>query len=111
MAAGELDRRIIIEDSTTAANSYNELIKTWATHTTVWAKYSPVSDIEALQAGKEAAGLTARFLVRYSSDTSPIDATYRIQWPTGTYWNITGVKESRHGRGRFIEITATKAST
>lgn len=104
MDAGRLDRRIVIQQATTAADSFNEPVQTWATLATVWAIAEPVSDGERQRAGETLASKSYRFTIRWSYDVFEIDPRNRVVFDGRTY-DIQGVKEI--GRREFIEITAT----
>lgn len=104
MDAGRLDRRIVIQRATTAADSFNEPVQTWATLATVWAMAKPVSDGERQRAGETLADKQYRFTVRWSYDVSDVDPRDRVVFDGRTF-DIIGAKEI--GRREFIEITAT----
>lgn len=109
---GLLDRRISIERRATTRGRFNEPVGEWAEIGSVWAERRDVSDAELLvrasdgfDAGKRGAYLASRFTVRESSFTRGIQTTDRIS-TDGKLWSIRGIKETRDGRGRFLEITA-----
>lgn len=104
MQGGELDVRISIMRATTAADSFNELIQTWTTLATVWAKAMPASDGEMWRAGRTLADSTMRFTLRSSTMSRSITPSDRIVYENKTY-DIEGVKEI--GRNAYLEITAT----
>ena len=103
LAAGKLDRRIILQRFTATRDEYNEPVRSWTTLATVSASYEPLSDGEVYRAGETMAEASARFVVRYSStvaDMSPVD---RLVFDGRTY-EIVRAKEI--GRRVGIEITA-----
>jgi SPP1 family predicted phage head-tail adaptor len=104
--AGSLDRRITIERATSVPNELNEPVETWATHATLWAAKTDVSDGERNAAGQVGSYLMSRFVVRHSPVTKEIKPTDRLVYE-GT-WNIHGIKETQDGRNRFLELTCTK---
>lgn len=104
MAAGKLDRRIIIERATFARDAAGQRIPTWGTFITVWASRKDMSDRERFQSGQELNTRDTRFTVRHSSDTKTVTALDRIAYEGDTY-DILGVKETKEGRQQFIEIT------
>ena len=109
MAAGDLDRRIVIERLTEGAqNGFGEPAETWATLTTVWASRSDIKDAEKVSAGQRDTALMSRFVVRSSAATRSLTSIDRINYQG--IWNIHGVKETGQGRKRFIEITAARDS-
>lgn len=105
MAAGKVDRRIVIQRATTVPNELNEPVETWATYATVWASREDVSDGEKMSAGQVSSMLMSRFVIRSSLTAKGVTPKDRISHDGGI-WNIFGIKETRHGRNRFIEITA-----
>lgn len=108
MKAGDLDRRIVVERFTATTNAINEQVKTWATLATLYAAYEPLSDGEMIAAGELGAHQMARFTVRWSATASGITPADRLTFG-GSTWNIKGAKEAvKHGRRRFIEITAAR---
>lgn len=107
MAAGSLDRRIVIQRATTVANAFNAPIETWAPFATVWAGRSDVSDGERMAAGQVGSFVMSRFVVRANSTTKAIKATDRVSHD-GAIWAIHGIKETKDGRNRFLELTCAR---
>ena len=115
--AGNLDRRITIERFTSTTNAFNEEVKAWLPFITVWASREDVSDGEKVAAGQGGASLRSRFVIRWSDDSQTITPMDRISYGTvpgspeqPVIWSIHGVKETKDGRRRFIEITAVRDS-
>ena len=103
--AGRLDRRIVIERYTATQDAFGGDVETWATLTTVAAQYTPVSDSERMSADQINATSMARFVVRSSTVARSVDPKDRLQF-NGVAWDIHGIKETKEGRKRFLEITA-----
>jgi SPP1 family predicted phage head-tail adaptor len=108
MSAGNLDRRIVIERSTSTPNAFNEPVETWAPLITVWAERKDVSDAEKMSAGQISSMLMSRFVIRSSAAAKGVKPSDRISYD-GAIWSIFGVKETQDGRNRFIEITAGRS--
>ncbi|NOX39764.1 MAG: head-tail adaptor protein [Alphaproteobacteria bacterium] len=107
---GQLDRRIAIERNTEGAtNAFNEPADGWSPYTTIWARKTDISDREKFEGGQLGSALVSRFVVRGSTKTRTVDTKDRLYFES-KYWNIHGVKETRDGRKRFIEITAVRDS-
>ena len=105
--AGELNRRIHVERATTAKNSHGERVETWSPlGSPCWAKRTDASDGEQFAAGEMQAFRRVRFIVRSSDLTRSITAKDRIVHG-GKVHQILGVKETKDGLNRFIEITAS----
>lgn len=103
LAAGKMDRRIVLERFTETRDDYNELVKTWAALATRWASYEPLSDGEKFSASETAANASARFVIRHSSAVADLNPKDRLVFGSVTY-EIVRVKEI--GRREGLEITA-----
>lgn len=103
LAAGKLDRKIILQRFTETRDSYNEPVKTWATLATRSASYEPISDGERFRASETAANASARFVIRYSATVADLNPKDRLTYNGDTY-EIVHVKEL--GRREGLEITA-----
>lgn len=103
LAAGKLDRRIRLERSTATQDEMNEDVLTWHELATVWASYEPIRDGEKFRAASTSAGLSARFVIRYSSQVADLNPMDRLVFKGVTY-AIVGVKEAQ-GRNVGLEIT------
>lgn len=99
---GQLDRRIVLQNRTTAANAYNEPVETWATLATVWAKveYPVTGSDEATEQNLNVARRRVDFTIRYRADVGFVE---RITYNGGTY-DIERISEL--GRQNFLKITA-----
>ena len=107
-AAGALRYRIVIERASETTSVYNEPIGTWGTYLTLWSRKVDVSSRERLQASEVAASVTARFLVRYNSETLSITPKDCLVYKNVRY-NIVGIRESStEGPRKFLEIDAVK---
>jgi SPP1 family predicted phage head-tail adaptor len=84
MRAGELDRKIVIEQASETPDTIGTVIKTWSTFATVWAKRTPLRGREYFSAAQKGAEK---------------DFTYRLRWLSGLtekmrlvddgeYWDI-----------------------
>lgn len=103
LAAGKLDRRVTLERFTTTKDAFNNDVEAWAPLATVWAAYEPIRDGEKFRAGETAAGLSARFTIRYSAQVADLNPKDRLTFKGITY-AILGVKEAE-GRNVALEIT------
>jgi SPP1 family predicted phage head-tail adaptor len=101
---GHLDRRIILQKRTTAANEYNEPIETWTTLDTVWSmvEYPMTGSDEQTTAGLIQATTRVEFTIRYRTDIGFIN---RIQY-NSTIFDIERISEV--GRNSFLKITAER---
>lgn len=101
MNIGRLDRRITIQRVTRAADSYGELIETWADLATVWASKQDIRGSEFLAAKQTVASIDAKFKIRYLSGLKPTDRIYYDD----KYYDIAGIIEL--GRKDALEIMAS----
>lgn len=103
MLGGSLDRRVTLERATVSQDAMNEDILTWSPLATVWASHEPVRDGERFRAGETAAGLSARFVIRWSSQVADLNPKDRLIFD-GVVHEIVAVKE-HGGRKVGIEIS------
>lgn len=103
MFAGPLDRRIVLERRTGAADDFGHPAETWTTLATVWASKEDVSDAERLRAAERAAIITTRFQIRHSTTVADLNPKDRLSYG-GRIYDINAVKEI--GRKVGLEITA-----
>jgi len=103
---GKLDQKITVRRLTIVGyNAFNEPIYEVADLTTVWAERTDVSDAEKFAADQIGSVLLSRFVVRSTATTRDIVHTDTLDHD-GAEWNIDGIKQTRDGRDRFLEITA-----
>jgi len=101
--AGMLNRRVKVYRQSTTTDAVNAPVLSFTLLTTIWARYTPVSDSERVASSQVNAQITARFVVRYSSLTSVITPKDRLQLDGITY-DISAIKEIE--RRRWLELTA-----
>jgi SPP1 family predicted phage head-tail adaptor len=104
-AAGDLDRRIVIERSTSVPDGGGGHITTWTEIADVAASRRDVSDTERVAYGGIVSELISRFVIRDGGPAATVLPSDRLNHE-GQVWNIMGVKEALDGRNRFLEITA-----
>lgn len=103
---GKLDRRVIIERATVTADAFNEPIPAWTTFATVWASRQDVSDGENISAGRTTAMAASRFVIRNAGTAAGLTTQDRLNYDG--IWNIEGIKETKEGRNRYLELTCTR---
>ena len=101
--AGDLDRRITIQRTTTTLNDFNEPIETWTNYVTISAKCSDPSSAERYRAQEVGAEIDMRFTIRWSPDVRDVNPRDRVLFD-GREYNITGVRNI--GRLQWREIVA-----
>ena len=107
--AGNLDRRVTMERATVTQDPFGGDQMAWGTIGTVWARREDASDGERLSASQVNATLISRFVIRSSIMTRGVTPNDRLNYDGG-YWDIHGIKETKDGRNRFLEITAMRQS-
>lgn len=102
MQAGELDRRITIEQNTPSGrDDHGQNIDSWSLLATVWARVSDRRGRERFTDDRELAYRTITFRIRWRSDVT--DTKIRIQFDDRT-WDVTAINEI--GRRDGIDIDA-----
>jgi SPP1 family predicted phage head-tail adaptor len=101
-AAGDLDRRVQFRRSSLVDDGVSK-VEVFADHgTPVWASKRDLSDGERWRAAEVQAGVTTRFVVRWSGFAAGLTPKDRLVCE-GREYEITGTKEI--GRREFVEIT------
>lgn len=105
-AVGDLDRRITIERAAIVGDDgFGNPVYDWQPLAIVAASRVDISDAERAAYGGISATLRTRFVVRDGGAAGTVNPADRLSYD-GKTWNITGVKETRDGRNRFLEISA-----
>lgn len=99
--AGDLDRRIDLQKSTTGHSSTGAPITTWSTVATVSAEFRPATAREFIAGAAEVSEQRAVFRIRFRHD---VVTTWRVGYQ-GQFWKIVGVSEI--GRHEGLELQAT----
>lgn len=100
MRAGDLDRRITIEQATAGTDDYGAPTQTWATLAQVWAQVKPVRGQEYFAAQQVNARVDTVFKIRHRTD---ITTAMRISYGS-EYYDIQSVLEI--GRREGLELMA-----
>ena len=82
MRAGRLKNRVQLQNYTEAQSSTGYPTKTWTTVATVWAAVEAIRGKESESAGELVSTQVTRIIIRYSSDVSSIDETWRVKFGT-----------------------------
>lgn len=102
--AGALDRRITLLAPFEDRDAAGGVTRSFDPFGEVWASRSDIRDGERFAAGGVTAGRMTRFVVRFSTVTERITERDRIRLGD-TDHEILGIKETAHGRRRYLEIT------
>ena len=100
LAAGRLDRRVIIQNLILTPNAYGEPIESWATFATVWAEVRDLRGREFFSAQQVNAEVETIFRIRWLAG---VLATMRISYDSKAY-DILGIAEI--GRHDGLELMA-----
>ena len=100
LIAGELDRRIRIDQVTNTINDYGERIKSYSLYKAVWAKVDWKRSSEKEESNQRVQVSDVVFYIRNLDIT--IVSDMRILY-NSKYYFVNGVKEI-DGRERFLEI-------
>lgn len=98
MRSARLDRKIIIEQATETPNAANELIKTWSTFASVWAKKTDTGGSERFS-GAIVAIMSTNFEIRHLPG---LTEKMRIKYDGGVY-SIIGIVEIGRGQGLLVK--------
>jgi SPP1 family predicted phage head-tail adaptor len=101
ISAGELDRKIDLQNFTTTTNDYNEEVPTWATYASVWAKMEFHTSTEGEASARQYAEMGLYFTIRYRADLEP---DHQLIFEGNTYRIIGRPREI--DRRRFLKIQA-----
>jgi len=71
IAAGSMDRRIVIESDSQARNDFGEIETTSSVIATIWAKKTEKKASEYFEAGVEDSSRELAFNIRYRDDITP----------------------------------------
>ena len=99
MRIGKLRHKIEIQNYTTTADAVGHPVKTWATHSTVWAWVRPISGREVMNSQQPVGEITHKVTIR---DNDTIVVTDRILFGTRYFYiNFIGNYDERNV---FMEI-------
>ncbi len=104
VAIGEMRRRITIQRFGYTVEPEGTVVENWTEVATVWAARGDLSDSEKLAGYGPVSTLVTRFTVRDTAVSRGFLAEDRVLHD-GREWEVTGIKETRDGQGRFLEIT------
>uniref|UniRef100_A0A6M3J9L2 Putative head-tail joining protein n=1 Tax=viral metagenome TaxID=1070528 RepID=A0A6M3J9L2_9ZZZZ len=106
MNAGQLNKRIVIQQYGSTQNEYGEQVKTWSTVKTVWASVQPLQGREWFNAKQIQSEVEVRMRLRYTTAITP---KMRIQYNSLNY-NIESVINVGE-QNREIELMCSKVTT
>lgn len=69
--AGELDRRVVLQQRSSSKDTYGQQVMTWTDVATLWANIRPLSGREMLTAGAINSELSHVVTIRYRSGVTP----------------------------------------
>lgn len=107
MRAGELDRRITIQQPNVTRNETGEEVTTWADVATVWAKADPVDGDEGFQSDRRVNTSRMQFTIRYRPG---VTAKMRVVYDGETF-KIEDVREKNRREGLVLDCFAFDPTT
>lgn len=106
MRIGDLNHRVILQRPGGSRDAVGERVTTWTDVATVWANVTPTSTSERMLAAQARSLVTHRVTIRYGSEWSAIDGSWRVKFGT-RYMVIEGVRNLQEG-GRWIELVCVE---
>jgi len=100
MDAGQMDKKITIQQLTVAQNDFGEEIKTWTDLFYCKAMEVSLPPCERFAANRELSARTSKFYIRYTDQLTVED---RISYDSDS-WDIMGLRTIQ--RGMVLEILA-----
>lgn len=107
MNAGDLSRKITIQQLTTTTNENGFPEETWADFATVWDNKRGLTGREYYQAAAVQSESDVVYTIRYSNTTIQITSAMRIIDGTQTY-EIKAPSIDKNGHKRWLEIRASE---
>lgn len=101
MAAGNLDRRIVIQQPTFSQDASGQDIPSWTTFATVWAQLTQGAATEDFKEPARRAERSVKFRIRYLAGVTTV---MRVVWD-GQVYAINDVAEPE--RRTWIDLTCT----
>ena len=99
MSAGELNRRVTIQQQTKVADGYSGFVATWIDVASIWARAWSTSSVESTSDMQTNLIRTQKFKIRFRK---LLRASWRIKWGE-RYFNITAVDPDE--KNEFIFLT------
>lgn len=88
MTIGVMLEQIVIQQKSTAQDSYGEPVDTWSTYATVWANIESnrrATDLERFVAGVGSERQRTQYVVRIFNDPTIAVASHRVSWGSKFY--------------------------
>ena len=99
MSAGHFDQRVTLQRAATVQDeNTGELIQTWGTLATVWARVEPVAGREFIGAGALQSELVTKITIRFMPNPTTADRVLH----GGRTYNITSVIDYRSARRELV---------
>lgn len=93
MRAGKLNQRVVIEQYIATQNYIGQPIFAWIPVRMAWASIAPIRGSEYVRSGLMIDAMDTRISVRYSSELSSIDSSWRVVFGEKIY-NIVSVADA-----------------
>ena len=100
MRSGQLNNKITIQENTGTKDSVGQIVESWTTLATVWARVRAIGGGETITTKLELATTDYLINIRYRTD---ITTLHRIQLENGTILDVQRVADM-DGRKRELEL-------
>ena len=107
MRAGRLRQKVILQQPAGSQDAVGERTTTWSDIATVRASIEPIRANEQFAASQQQASITHKIQIRYSSDVSAIDGSWRVKFGTRIF-TIDGPARNMGERDRTLELLCTE---
>ena len=97
MESGKLDQRVILQSLTETRNDFGEVVMSYTTAATVWARVVSEKGNEAFESARVNARAKIRVAIRYRND---VTVKWRVQWNSDTY-NILYIDDTLRRDGEL----------
>lgn len=109
MNIGKLAHRVTLQRPGGTRDAVGERVTTWTDVATVWANVTPTSTAERNIAAQAHSLVTHRITIRYGSEWSTIDGSWRVKFGT-RYMPIEGVRNLEE-KNLWIELVCTEGGS
>lgn len=117
MRSGRLRHRVVLQQKSSPSpeqDAYGQVIHSWSTVATVWGAIEPITTstafgFERTLAAQTRAEAEVRIVIRYSSEVSGVDETWRVTHGGKKYAIKAVISEELHSRpNQTIELLCSE---
>ena len=105
MRAGQLDKLITVQESTTGRDAYGGVTDSWATFAQYWARLEYLGGAERMGSDQVRGDVEVQFTVRHDPSVSRLTPDMRVSWNSRTFDIEAVFTEGEQGReARIITV-------